>query len=135
MFQLRIVTLLKLTPFLLLANPVSAVGCFSGGLSESAGAVANAISTACDNTLAKSYFGGETISACINLSDGNHVNFDVLLQSGDGSLSASDCIAQNSDTAAGCGGHGGIRQFVRIFGFLNFTLLDPSIYTCSTFES
>ena len=126
MFQLYIATLIKLTPLLLLAKPVSAVGCFSSGQQESAGAVVGAISAACD-TLAGTYVGGQIETACENLSDGNRVNFEIALAGGAAttSISVSDCIAQNTDTAAGCDEHGGIRQFNQ------FQLtLDPNTGAC-----
>jgi len=126
MLRFTIATLLKLSPFLLLANPVSAVGCFSGGQQESAEVLETPISQAC-GTLAKAYTGGETDKTCIDLPDGNSANFAVELASGaaDASLSVSDCIDQNEITAGGCSSRGGIRQFN------SFQLtLDPNSGSC-----
>ncbi|MCJ1359585.1 MAG: hypothetical protein MMC33_009587 [Icmadophila ericetorum] len=107
---LSISTMFKLAPFLL-STPVTAVGCFSGGLSQPYNSEAVAlIKNACD-VLATEYSASGVMSNCQD-NENNRINFAVTNTANNGaSLSDADCVSQNEITAMGCQGYGGIRAF------------------------
>ncbi|CAI7618990.1 unnamed protein product [Penicillium glandicola] len=98
---------------LLIATPVSANGCYSGGESWSdVGTnteIFDAMDSVCDG-FAGTFSSGEAKSVCSSFSSGNRVNWAVTNNQGNSqTLIASDCIAAMTIEINACS-HGSLQQ-------------------------